>query len=243
MAQYFSTSGTNYDYGATSPNLYGSFLTSIDQEGIVDGFRVVAPLGGGGTSRQSITSSVSTEATDASTIDTALSGSLVSYDLSDYDVDTVSTPDIYDFSVDIPEAIEYEITTPSSTTPYEYDPVTEDLSQWSSENTIMYSSGLSYFWDHSWELLDIASITSWNDLSADGDGSFVLAGADTGVYVSTSSGDSWSLKTPGTQGITKASTATSGGKAVIVGDSDYAAGTIWVTSDSGTNWSDITVAL
>jgi len=112
-----------------------------------------------------------------------------------------------------------------------------------SAETILYSESVEVWWDRPWDHMPIAAITSWNDAAIDLDGSFMLVVSDAGIYVSIDTGGSWAAKTPDTEDFLQVSCSSSSGRAVVLGEESLDYGKIWVSSDAGANWSQVSLEL
>lgn len=243
MAQLFSVPGDTTEYGANSPGLSGVCIPAIDSRGIADGYGVVAPLGGSGTTRQ-IVDYGDSSVTDTDDIpDMSLTGRLLAYNTANYDLQTVDQPSLAPLSAEVPEAPEYTITSPSASGVLSPTSIGEDLDAWSSADTIMYSSVLQIFWDHQWTLLSIANIATWNDLDTDTDGSFALLASDSGIYVSSDSGSSWAQKDPGSETYSCVNCSGASGNATALGEDSAEDGKMWKSTNYGVSWSSVSISV
>jgi len=111
-------------------------------------------------------------------------------------------------------------------------------------NKLVYTNGVNVGYDidssFTWES---ASLTVFSkELEMNNDASFCIIAAKEGIYISTDKGISWDSYDPGTEEYIRASCAGTGGRAVALGDTSQAVGTIWVTSNYGVDWTEKTVS-
>jgi hypothetical protein len=240
MAAIFPASGDVTQYNGFPPNLHDVLITGIDNAEFFDGWGTIIPLGGGGSQRNKLTYGPSAEATTDLPVDIGITGQLLSYDVSDFDSQTLTRPRINPLSVQLPEEPEYK---PPATGIPELSPILSNVSDWESTDTIMYSVSQKYYWEHAWTLLDVAAITSWNDFAADTDGSFLLLATDSGIYKSTDTGASWGSSDPGSENYLYVGCSGATGNGIALGEDARLNGKVWKTSNYGSSWAEVTVTV
>jgi len=240
MAQIFPSAGQSADDGVTYPDLYGVYVPSIDNAQGLDGLGITSPWSAGPTaiktgeagSYTAVGGAVSSGALSIS------GGTAVTYNIEGL----VGPQGIQGVPGDpgLISTIKQQVFVPYGTE--DIDTVLKQIrDEWTEENTILYSSESTIFWDRPWVLLPVkAGVLSWNDASVGTDGEYIGIVSDEGIYVSTDGGDNWTETDPGTETYSSVRVAGTSGDGVAVGDTTKASGKVWTTANSGANWSEST---
>jgi hypothetical protein len=250
MAELIPDSGSSEDVALSPPNLQGQYIPAIDQQIVTDGFGLVTPLGGGSSVRvydsYGISESKSAEGTqlnDMSSYFSAAGGGEVTYNLEGLvgpqgvagaaGLPGMPGKDGRDGKDGTNNVVIGLIGLGSSL---------EQIENWdAAEDTIIYGGATHTVWYEPWVSMPVYNIKTWNDAAIDEDGSFVIIASDSGIHVSTDTGSSWSLKTPDSEDFIQVSISDASGNAVVLGEDSKDEGKIWVSSDYGANWSQVTV--
>lgn len=242
MAEVFSSSGEKTDNVVVpTPRLQGLFLPGIDNPSTIDGFGTVIPWGGGSTARRYADYGISIGR------DTQLN------DLASSFLPAAGVETTYNFEGligpqgpagrDGIDGITQFIGAPNSnflaTLPYNLDSI-NGLGTAADKMlyTNTYITTVNFVWTNS----PIASaVKSWNEADINDDASFLIIAGDVGVYVSTDDGDSWNTYDPNSEVSLQTQCADSGGKAVVLGETSRATGSIFVTENYGVAWTEKTV--
>ena len=248
MADVFSTSGEKSENVVVpTPQLQGLFVPGIDNSLAIDGFGTVTPLGGGGTARKysdyGISGDISQQNTQLNDLASNLilaEGEGISYSLEGL-VGPQGPPGrdgrdgiIHVMGLNLPQNSNF-----LAALPHNLDQI-NDLG--TAINKLIYTSAYTAYNNFVWEKTSIASdVKSWNESGINTDASFFIIAADAGIYISTDSGDNWSKKNPDSDTYIQTNCEASGGKAVVLGDTNRAEGKIWTTTDYGVNWTEKTV--
>jgi len=250
MSEVFVKSGD--DGNITSgppPQLRGQFIPAIDNSEFVDGFGLTIPWGGGSTARRYGDYGISTEISQQSTQLRDLASSLIpvegggiSYGLEGPQgiqgergrdgIDGI----IHIMGLNLPQNSNF-----LAALPHNIDSI-NDLG--TAINKLIYTSEYTAYRNFVWEKTSIDSdVKSWNDSGINTDASFFIIVADTGIYISTDDGDSWSTDNPDDDTYIQANCAGASGEAVVLGKTYKENGTIWITDDYGVNWTEKTVTV
>lgn len=248
MSEVFATSGESSDITAgPAPQLQGLFIPGIDNPLAVDGFGIVTPWGGGGTTRRYGGYGISTDISRQSTQLSDLASNLIPAG-GVYDFGDVAGPRglqgfpgrdgidgiIHVMGLNLPQNSNF-----LSELPHNIDQI-DALG--TAIDKLIYTNGYNTFYDFAWTITDIdAAVNLWNDSDINTDGSFFIIAAAAGIYISTNGGDSWGKHNPDDDSYVQANCAAAGGKAIALGDTYREDGTIWTTSDYGANWTEKTV--
>ncbi len=249
MGEAFSTSGKNEAEAVVpGPALQSAFIPGIDIPDTQDGFGLITPLGGGATTRRykpyGVSSDVSAQATQ---LNAPLLAEGSTYNFKGLvgpkgDRGGIgprglpALPALFGF-IGLP-AFNSNFLTELPHTVGEIEALGTAVDQ------MVYTSSYDTTTNFVWTKTDIDSdVKSWNDSDINTDASFLIAVADAGIYVSTDDGDSWGQDNPDGDTYIQTSGAASGGKAVVLGETERASGTIWTTTDYGVNWVEKTVTL
>jgi len=250
VSEVFVSSGESSDITAGPPPLLqGLFLPAIDNPEFIDGFGIVTPWGGGSTTRRYGDYGISTEISRQSTQLNDLASSLipaggggVSFGLEGpQGIQGVPGRDgidgiIHVMGLNLPQNSNF-----LAELPHNIDLI-NDLG--TAVNRLIYTSAYTAYRNFVWAKTSIASsIKTWNKSDINEDASFFIIAADAGIYVSINDGDSWGVDNPDADSYIQASCAASGGKAVVLGNTNRADGTIWTTTDYGVNWTEKTVSV
>ena len=240
MAQVFSSTSSEGN-GTIYPVISGDYIPALDNYSFEYGLGVVALWGGGPSARVAgDTDTVSLVGGSQQPGSTPITGNSLTYN-----IEGVVGPQ----GAQGPQGPPGSITTLRQQVfvPYGTQDLADTLEQirdtWENDGTILYSESAEVWWDRPWDHMPIAAITSWNDAAIDLDGSFMLVVSDAGIYVSTNTGSNWTAKTPDTEDFLQVSCSSSSGKAVVLGEESLDYGKIWVSSDAGANWSQVSLEL
>ena len=240
MAEVFSSTSSEGN-GTIYPVISGDYVPALDDPRFEDGLRIVNLWGGGATAR------VAGDTGDVSLLTGSQQPGVpqISGNSLTYNIEGVVGPQGDKGPKGDPGSI--TSITQQVFVPYGTSDLADTLEQirdtWANEDTLLYSESVEVWWDRPWDHMPIAAITSWNDAAIDLDGSFMLVVSDAGIYVSTDTGGSWAAKTPDTEDFLKVSCSSSSGKAVVLGEESLDYGKIWVSSDAGANWSEVSLSL
>lgn len=246
MSELFSSSGQNADnLSVASPLLDGDYVSGIDNPVATDGFGLVIPLGGGTTTRRySDYGITSAEATSEQSQLSDLTRLVSTGDNITYNLEGLLGPQGEKGDKGDPgQIIIQNIGSTNYLTSID-EIVQEIINNWTTSDTIIYTSGSSVYWNSAWDKMFIdAAVKDWNDSDIDEDGSFMIIAADEGVYVSTDTGDTWGKKVPNSETFENISCSDDNGKAITLGGTSKSDGSIWVTSDYGVNWTEKKVSV
>ena len=247
MSEAFNISGESSDITAgPPPQLQGLFLPGIDNPQFVDGFGLVTPWGGGRTTRRygdyGIRSDISNQSTQLSDLSSSLipaEGGGISFGMEGPQglrgfpgrdgIDGIITV----MGLNLPQNSNFVAELPHN--------IDQINALGTAADKMTYTSEYNTYYDFVWNLTSIADVKSWNDSDINTDGSFFIIAADAGIYISTNDGDSWGKDNPDADKYIQASCAATGGRAVVVGDSEREDGIIWFTDDYGASWTERTV--
>lgn len=244
MAEIFANSGgVEANFGIPAPNLLGDFIPGIDIPDFQDGFGLVTPLGGGATARRYGDYGVSS---GDSWRDTQLQGlQFPPVEGSSFNFEGLIGPQ------GIPGRDGRDgVTTIIGLPAYNSNflaalPYTVGLinSLGTAADKMVYTDSFTTFYDFVWSPISIdAAVNSWNEADLNTDGSFQIIAADEGIYISTDSGSSWTKYVPDSDDFINVSCAATGGKAILLGNTEREEGTLWVTSNYGVDWTEKTVS-
>jgi len=246
MSELFANSGQNANNMAVAaPFLDGDFVAGIDNPTATDGFGLVIPLGGGTTTRRYSDYGISSaEATSEQSQLSDLSSFVATGDNIVYNLEGLLGPQGEKGDKGDPgQIIIQNIGSTNYLTSID-EIVQEIINNWTTSDTIIYTSGSSVYWNSAWEKMSIdAAVKDWNASSIDEDGSFMIIAADEGVYVSTDTGETWNKKVPNSETFLDISCSDDNGKAIALGGTSKSDGSIWITSDYGVNWTEKTVSV
>jgi len=114
---------------------------------------------------------------------------------------------------------------------------------WASADTIVYSDSTTTYHRRDWEKISVEAATRlWYDADINDASSLIVLAASSGIHVSTDDGDSWTDYDPGTETYTQVSCGGTNSKIVALGGTGKATGKIWVSEDSGANWTEKTIS-
>ena len=249
MAEIFTNSGENSDNVVVpQPRLRGNFIPGIDDSQMIDGFGLVIPFGGGNTSRKYFDYGISAEVSQQNTQLNDLSR-ISPIGGATYNIEGLIGPQgpigpAGPAGVIGITSLPYGYVLPANSNfltelPHNIDLI-NDLG--TAVDKLIYTSAYTAHRNFVWSNTPIdAAVSSWNDSDINTDASFFIIAADAGIYISTDDGDSWDKYNPDADTYIQANCAASGGKAVVLGDTERASGTILTTDDYGVNWSEKTV--
>lgn len=249
MSEVFTSSGESSDITAgPSPQLQGLFIPGIDNSQFVDGFGIVTPWGGGGTSRRygdyGIRTDISNQSTQLSDLASSLipvEGGGISFGLEGpQGIPGIPGRDgidgiIHVMGLNLPQNSNF-----LTALPHNLDLIS---ALGTAANKLIYTSAYTAYRNFVWTNSPIVAVSSWNDSDIDVDASFLIIAADAGIYISTDDGDSWGKDNPDDDTYIQTSCAAASGEAVVLGNTYRENGTIWVTEDYGANWAEKTVTV
>ena len=250
MSNVFVSSGENSDNAvAPTPQLQGLFIPGIDNSQFIDGLGIVTPWGGGSTSRRYGDYGISTEISRQNTQLNDIASSLIPAG-GTYNFEGVIGPQGIQ-GIPGQDGLPGVITVMGLNLPQNSNFITElphnidqinDLG--TAVNKLIFTSGFTAYNNFVWEKTSIDSdVKSWNDSGINTDISFFIIAADAGIYVSTDEGDSWDKYNPDEDTYTQVNCESSGGRGVVLGNTNRKNGTFWITSDYGVNWTEKTVTV
>lgn len=246
MSELFANSGQNANNMAVAaPFLDGDFVAGIDNPTATDGFGLVIPLGGGTTTRRYSDYGISSaEATSEQSQLNDLSSFVATGDNIVYNLEGLLGPQGEKGDKGDPgQIIIQNIGSTNYLTSID-EIVQEIINNWTTSDTIIYTSGSSVYWNSAWEKMSIdAAVKNWNESDIDEDGSFMIIAANEGIYVSTDTGDTWDKKNPTVEEFEKISCSENGNKVVGLGNVGKTLATILVSPDYGENWSEVTITV
>lgn len=242
MAQLYQESGDLSGISVSSPTLQGLFVPSIDKSLYGNGLGLVTPWGSGSTARGYTDYGTSEASSSYDSFLNDLSNSLLGSGKSlSYDIGGLSGPQ----GPAGPQG------PPGITTIQQVmigamgdlSSVLAQLELWNAaEDTIPYGASSHIEWEEAWVKMDIAAVRTWNDAAIDEDGSFMLLASDAGLYVSTDTGDTWALEVVSpAEGFSCVGVSDASGNAIALGSTSKTDGTLWISSNYGSSWSEVTV--
>lgn len=248
MSEIFVNSGEKSENIITpTPFLQGLFVPGIDNSLAVDGFGIVTPWGGGGTARKyrdyGISGDISRQSTQLYDLASSLipaEGAGITYNWEGL-VGPQGIPGrdgldgiIHIMGLNLPQNSNF-----LAELPHNIDQI-NNLG--TTANKLIYTSAYTAYRNFVWAKTSIdSSIKTWNESDINEDASFFIIAGDAGIYISTDDGDSWDKDNPDGDTYIQANCTASGGKAIVLGETERASGTIWTTLDYGVNWSEKTV--
>jgi hypothetical protein len=240
MSQIFQNSGDQTSAEAVSPTLRGLYLAGIDNPMQADGLGIVIPWGSGATARAYLEYGINDP---QSPDDTFLQGlGMATGTPLAFTLDGLTGPQ-GEMGPQGPPGITTIQSILFPVTSGDLSSVLKQLEAWNAaEDTIPYGSSSHIEWEERWVKLDIAAIRTWNDIAIDEDGSFLLIASDSGIHVSTDSGDNWTTRTPEAVEFECVGVSDATGNAVALDGTNKADGIYWKSTDSGANWSQVTVS-
>ena len=245
MSEIFVNSGENSNnFSTPTPRLQGLFLPGMDNPLAVDGLGIVTPWGGGGMAREyteyGYAPEQNTQLNDLASSLIPAGGGGISFGLEGIPgIQGVRGPRglpgiVTILGLNLPQNSNFV-----AALPHNADQI-NNLG--TAIDQLTYTSEYNTFYGFVWAITNIdAAVKSWNDSDINTDGSFFIIASDAGIYVSVNDGDSWTKYNPDADDYVQASCAQSGGRAVVVGDSEREDGKIWYTDDYGVNWVQKTV--
>lgn len=249
MSESFAHSGQGDDsLVRPAPRLQGIFIPGIDSPTIQDGFGLITPLGGGLSSRQytqyGVSNIISPQETQIHDLAiTPAEGNIFNFE-GLIGPRGIPGPPGAPGLIQIITASNFSfLTAPNSSFLTALPPNIDQINQLGTAvDTMVYVSSYDATRNFVWTKTDIDSVVkSWNDSDINTDASFFIIAADAGIYVSTDDGDSWDKYNPDGDTYIQANCQASGGKAVVLGNTERINGTIWTTTDYGANWVEKTV--
>lgn len=247
MAEIFTTSGEKSEnVVAPTPLLQGLFVPGIDNSLAVDGFGIVTPWGGGGTARKysdyGISGDISRQTTQLGDLASSLipaEGAGITYNWEGL-IGPQGIPgrDGLDGIIHIMGLNQPQNSNFLTALPHNLDLMN---ALGTAADKFLYTSAYTAYRNFVWDKTSIDSVKSWNESDINTDASFFIIAGSVGIYVSTDGGDTWDKYNPYADAYIQTNCAASGGKAVVLGETDRASGKIWITDDYGVNWTEKTV--
>lgn len=246
MAEFFVESGQSEDVALNEPALQGVFIPGLDNPLQSDGLGVVVGWGSGPTSRVYGGYGPSTAEGYGDTQLRDLADSIISpAGQVSYNLEGLTGPQGPP-GPQGPAGVTtiQQVLFPFNTGVANVGNLLDQLKNWdAAADTLVYGGSTHVVWYEPWLPMPIDSYSSWNEAAIDHDGSFMLVASDDGIFVSTDTGANWAKKTPDTEDFTQASISDAGATAVVLGEDSRDYGKIWTSSDSGANWSQVSLAL